>query len=54
MIEIRCHVCGGMLGGHPLEYQMGCTKNPYQETCSQECFDIYYIEPDKIVEEQTQ
>ena len=46
MLEIRCHVCGALLDGHPMEYHMGSDKK-FQETCSQECFDVYYTDPEK-------
>ena len=44
--EVRCHVCGGMLDGHHMEYNMGVSKSPFAETCSQKCHDIYYSDPD--------
>lgn len=46
MLEIRCHVCGAVLDGCPMEHQMGSSL-PFQETCSQECFDVYYAEPEQ-------
>ena len=38
-IEIRCHICGGMVA-------MWDTV-AYAETCSEECYDKYYTDPDK-------
>jgi hypothetical protein len=37
--EIRCHVCGGILG--PIDIML------FDETCSEECFDAYYTNPDE-------
>lgn len=46
----RCHVCGASLPGAGIEYVMGVSPNPYGETCSEECYEIYYTDPDSAKE----
>lgn len=40
MMETRCHVCGAVFGAIDHIF--------FGETCSPECHDIYYTNPDEV------